>query len=47
MRIVIVYFPDCDVINSEIKLIFLMKPFFYMTEKSRKKFKYLKNEKRF
>ena len=35
----IVCFPGCDVINLEIKLIFLIKPFFYMTEKPRQKLK--------
>ena len=34
--IVIVCFLACDVINFEIKLIFLINPFFYMTEKSQK-----------
>ena len=29
--------------NFEIKLIFLIKPFFYMTKKSRQKFKYREN----
>ena len=29
----------------EIKLIFQIKPFFYMSKKSRQKFKYLENEK--
>ena len=40
-----VYFPGCDVIKFEINLIFLFKPFFYMTKKSRQKIKYLGNEK--
>ena len=31
----------------EINLIFLIKPFSYMTEKSRQKFKYLENKKSF
>ena len=35
MCIAIAYFPACDVINFEIKLVFLIKPFFYMTKKSR------------
>ena len=39
--------PHCDVINFEINLIFLFKPFSYMTKKSRQKFKYLDNEKSF
>ena len=47
MCIAIVWFPGCDVINFEISLIFLIKPFFYMTGKLRQKFKYLENEKRF
>ena len=44
MCIAIVCFPGCDVIYVEINLIFLIKPFFYMTEKSRQKFKYFENE---
>ena len=47
MRIAIVYEPGSDVINFEINLIFLIKPFSYMTKKSREKFKYLANEKSF
>ena len=35
------------VINFEINLLFLIKPFFYMTKKSRQKCKYLENEKNF
>ena len=42
----IVCFPDCDVIKFEMNLTFLIKPFFYVTEKSRQKFKYLKSVKR-
>ena len=42
----IVCFPGCDVINFEINLISLIKPFFYMTKKSRQKFKYLENVKK-
>ena len=45
--IAIVCFLDCDVINSEINLIFLIKPFFHLTRKSWQKFKYLENEKSF
>ena len=45
MCIAVVYFPGCDVKNFEINLMFLIKPFFYMTEKSRQKLKYLENEK--
>ena len=39
--------PDCDVIKFEINLIFLTKPFCYMTQKSRQKLKYLEKEKSF
>ena len=39
--------PDCDVIKFEINLIFLTKPFYYMTQKSRQKLKYLEKEKSF
>ena len=45
--IAIAYFSGCDVKNFEINLIFLIRPFFYMSEKSRRKFKYLENEKSF
>ena len=45
MCIATVNFPGCDVINFEINLIFLIKPFRDMTEKSRQKFKYPENEK--
>ena len=47
MCIAIVCFPDCDVINMEINLIFEISPFFYLTKKSRQKFKYLENKKSF
>ena len=40
-------FPGCDVINFEINLIFLIKSFFYMTKKSRQKFKNFEKEKSF
>ena len=43
----ILCFPGCNVINFEINFIVLIKPFFYMTEKSRQKFKYLQKEKSF
>ena len=43
--IAIICFPGCDVVNFEINLIFLIKIFFYMTKKSKQKFKYLKKEK--
>ena len=35
MCIAIVCFPGCDIINFEINLTFLNKPFFYMIEMSR------------
>ena len=47
MGLVIVCWPGCIVINFEINLIFLIKPFFYVTKKSRKKIKYLENKKSF
>ena len=37
MSIAILCKPGCDVINFEINLIFLFKPFFYITKKSRQK----------
>ena len=39
------YFPSCDVINFEMNLAFLIKPFYYLTKKSRQTFKYLENKK--
>ena len=49
--IVIVYCPVFDVVNFEINLSFLIKPFFdistFLTKKSGKTCKYLKNEKSF
>ena len=47
LSITIVCWPDCDVIKFEINLIFLIKPFWYMTKKSRQKLKYLENGKSF
>ena len=44
MCIVIVCYPGYDVINFEINLIFLIKPFLYMTKKSRQELKYLENK---
>ena len=44
MCIIIICFPGRDIINFEINLI---KLFFYMTKKSRQKFKYLENKKSF
>ena len=43
MCIAIVCQPGCDVTNFEIKLILLIKPFFYMTKNSKRNFK--KNQK--
>ena len=45
MCIAIVCQPGCNVINFEINSVFLIKPFFYMTKKSRQKYKYFENEK--
>ena len=45
--IAIVYYPGCQVIDFEINLLFLIKPFSYMTKKLRQKFKDLENEKSF
>ena len=47
MRIAIVCFPGCDVLNFEINPIFLIKPFYYLTKMLRQKFKYLENKKSF
>ena len=47
MCIAIICQPSCDVINFEINLTFLIKPFSYMTRKSREKFTYLESEKSF
>ena len=47
MCISFVCLPGCNVIHFEINLSFLIKPFSYMTRKSRQKFKYFENEKRF
>ena len=47
MSITIVCWPVCDIIKFEINLIFLIKLFCYMSEKSRQKFKYLENGKNF
>ena len=47
MCILIACFPGRDVINFETNLILLVKLFFYMTKKSRQKFKYPENEKGF
>ena len=47
MCITIICYPGRDVIKSEINLIFLIKPFWYMTKKSRQKLKYLESGKSF
>ena len=47
MCIAITCLPCCNVVNFEIKLVFLIKPFLYMTRKSRQKLRYLENEKSF
>ena len=47
MCIIIVCYPGCDAIKFEINLIFLIKPFYYMTKKSRQKPKYLEKAKSF
>ena len=47
MCIVIICCPVCDVTNFEIKHSFFIKPLFYITKKSGRKCKYLKNEKSF
>ena len=44
MCIAIVCFPGCGIISFENNIIFLIKPFFYMTKKSRQKFEYLENK---
>ena len=45
--ITIVCLPGCNLIKFEINLSFLIKPFCYMTKKSRQKLKYLETEKSF
>ena len=47
MCIVTVCCPVCDVINFEISLSLLIKPFSYMTKNSEQMCKYLKSEKSF
>ena len=47
MCVAIVCLRRCDVINFKIKLIFLIKPFLYMTKKWRRKLKNFENEKSF
>ena len=45
--ITIVCYLDCDVIKFETNLIFLIKPFCYMTKKSRKKINILRPKRAF
>ena len=47
MCIAIACFAANDLIKFESNLIFLIKPFLYMTEKAIQKFKYLENKKSF
>ena len=47
MCIAIGCFWGCGVINFKVNLIVLIKPFFYITKKSRKKLRYLENGKSF
>ena len=47
MCIVVICFPDCDVITFDTNLIFSIKPSFYMPKKSSQKFKHLENEESF
>ena len=47
MRIAIVCYSGFGDINFEISIIFLIKPFFYVSKKLRQKLKYLENEKSF
>ena len=47
MCIANVCFPSCDIIKFEINLMFLIKPFSYMTKISKQKFKNLESKKSF
>ena len=47
MCVATVCFPCCNVLNFEIKLMFLIRPFTYMAKKPREKPKYLENKKSF
>ena len=47
MCIPVVFYRGCDVINFVINLIFLIKLFLYLIEKSRKTFRYFEYEKGF
>ena len=47
MCIAVVSFQSCGVINLEISLVFLIKPFFCITKKSRQRSKFLDNKKSF
>ena len=47
MCIAIIYLPVFEVINLDINLRFIIKPFSYMNKKSGQRFQYLKNEMSF
>ena len=47
MCIAIVCFPGCDVVNFEINLIFLIKPFFYMAKIEDKNLNILRTKRPF
>ena len=47
MFLEITCFPACEATNFESNIGFFVKEFYYMTEKSGKKFKYFKNTKNF
>ena len=47
MCMVIICFPLCDFMNFEIRFSFLIKPFSYITKKSRQKFEYLEKRNLF
>ena len=47
MYIATVSFPGCEVIIFKIKLVFLIMPFFGMSEKSRQILRYLENDESF
>ena len=44
--IAIICYPGCDIMDFEINLIFLIKPFFHLIKKSWQKLKYLENDLR-
>ena len=47
MCFAIICFSGCDVLNFEINLVFLIKPFFCITKNLKQKLKYLENKKSF